>query len=334
MPPFKLIGIGWMLLALHVHRLRYRYLLGLTVGVVAALFVWYWLFLPVANFPVGRPVTIEPGASVRHAAAELREQGYIRSTFLFRVLFRVMPDTKGVQSGKYIFAEPTGELGVAWNLAHGIAGVPTVRVTFPEGSNARQMGALLAKALPNFDEQKFISAAIPAEGYLFPETYFILPAATESEVVDMLRATYRARIEKYQGQIEQSGRTEAEIITMASLLEGEGKKLEDRRMIAGILWKRLDIDMPLQVDATFGYDYGETGYVPTAADLKNNSAYNSYRYKGLPPTPISNPGDVSIEAALTPTKSEYLYYITGDDGKMYYAKTLEGHIDNQRKHLK
>lgn len=304
--------------------------------VLVALFasILYYFSVPVSDFPVGKPITIEPGTSVTHAAAELREGGYIRSTLLFRVLYRVMPSTHGVQSGKYVFTQPAGEFTVAWNIAHGIAGVPTVKVTFPEGTTARQMGALLAAALPAFDENVFDSAAIPAEGYLFPETYFFLPGTTEAEAVDMLRATYMARIKKYSDAIAASGHSEQQIITMASLLEGEGKTLEDRRMIAGILWKRLAIGMPLQVDATFGYDYGKTGYVPTAADLKNNSAYNSYRYKGLPPTPINNPGDVAIEAALTPTTSAYLYYITGDDGHMHYAKTFDEHIANQKKYLK
>jgi UPF0755 protein len=323
-----------MLLTFHVSRLRYRYgaiLLGLAI---VSLLLWYFLFLPVKGFPTGVPITIESGASVRHAASELREGGYIRSTWLFRVLYRLMPDTHGVQSGKYVFMEPVGEYTVAWNLAHGVAGVPTVRVTFPEGTTARQMGAALERALPAFDEDKFDTAAIPAEGYLFPDTYFFLPGTTESEAVEILRANYTKRIAKYLDQIATSGHSEREILTMASLLEGEGKTLEDRRMIAGILWKRMSIGMPLQVDASFGYIYGKTGYVPTGADLKGNSAYNTYRYKGLPPTPINNPGDVAILAALTPTKSEYFYYITGDDGKMYYAKTLEGHVVNQRKYIK
>jgi UPF0755 protein len=261
----------------------------------------------------------------------LREDHLIRSALLFRVLYRLMPGTHGVQAGDYEFSHPVGEFTVAWNLAHGITS--TVSVTLPEGFTARQMGAAFKKAEPGFDEQTFISLAQPHEGYLFPDTYYVSVALTPQYAVDMLERNAEDHLSIYQDAIAASGHTEREIITMASLLEGEGKTLEDKRIIAGILWHRIAIGMPLQVDAPFGYIYGLTGYTPTAADLKSNSGYNTYRYKGLPQTPINNPGDVSIRAALTPTKTDYVYYLTGSDGTMHYAKTFAEHIENQKRYL-
>lgn len=121
---------------------------------------------------------------------------------------------------------------------------------------------------------------------------------------------------------------------MASLIEREAKTDEDRKTIAGILWNRIDLKMPLQVDAVFGYIKGIDTYHPTSEDLSIESPYNTYLHAGLPPTPISNPGLESLHAAATPTKTDYLYYLTGKDGVMHYAKTFEEHKANRAKYLK
>ena len=117
---------------------------------------------------------------------------------------------------------------------------------------------------------------------------------------------------------------------MASILEKEARKLETRKVIAGILWKRIEIGMPLQVDAVFGYIHATSTYSPTFEDLEVDSPYNTYTNRGLPPGPIGNPGLESIRAALEPTKTPYLYYLTGKDGFMYYAKTFDQHVANRR----
>jgi UPF0755 protein len=120
---------------------------------------------------------------------------------------------------------------------------------------------------------------------------------------------------------------------MASILEREANNPEDMRIVAGILWNRLDIDMPLQVDAVFGYIRQENGYTPTAEDLQLDSPYNTYRNRGLPPTPISNPGLDALLAAVQPEETPYLYYLTGRDGKMYYGRTFEDHKRNRALYL-
>lgn len=329
-----LLKSAFLVLSLHIARLRMFYIAGVAAAALLLGTFFLVFLLPASGFPSGTILTIEPGTSATRAAYMLKDEHVIASTFVFRVLVKLMPGEHGVLQGKYTFTKPVGVLAVAWNLTHGVSGLPTIRVTFPEGTTVRQMGSTLGDVLPNFSADRFDTIALPAEGYLFPDTYFFLPGTTEIEALDTLRANYRTHIEKYRSAIDESGKLEREILTMASLLEGEGKTLEDKRMIAGILWHRIRIGMPLQVDAAFGYIYGRTGYVPTAADLKENSAYNTYRYKGLPPTPINNPGEISIEAALTPTDSDYLYYLTGTDGKMYYAKTFAEHIQNQKKYLK
>ncbi|MBP9816793.1 MAG: endolytic transglycosylase MltG, partial [Candidatus Pacebacteria bacterium] len=103
--------------------------------------------------------------------------------------------------------------------------------------------------------------------------------------------------------------------------------------VSGILWNRIELGMPLQVDAVFGYIQDTQTYSPSFDDLEIESPYNTYRNKGLPPGPIANPGVNSILAAVTPTKTEYLYYLTGRDGKMYYAETFEAHKANRARYL-
>jgi len=128
--------------------------------------------------------------------------------------------------------------------------------------------------------------------------------------------------------------TQSDIITMASILEGEAKTTADREIVAGILWKRLTLGMPLQVDSTFMYINGKNTYQLSAADLKIDSPYNTYIYTGLPPTPIDNPGLDSITSAITPTTTNYLYFFSGRDGTMHYAVTYADHLKNIAKYGK
>ncbi len=120
---------------------------------------------------------------------------------------------------------------------------------------------------------------------------------------------------------------------MASILEDEANTLEDKRIIAGILWKRLKLKMPLQVDSTLRYTTGKSSGELTKADLSANNPYNTYVNKGLPPTPISNPGLDSIRAAITPTNTSYLYFLSDKNGNMHYAETFEEHKQNRINYL-
>ena len=120
---------------------------------------------------------------------------------------------------------------------------------------------------------------------------------------------------------------------MASLIEKEADTAEDRRIVSGILWNRIDADMPLQVDAVFGYILDRSGYAPTGSDLEIDSPYNTYENRGLPPGPIANPGLDALTAALHPAATEYFYYLTGRDGLMYYAETFEEHKRNRELYL-
>ncbi|MGE5540893.1 MAG: endolytic transglycosylase MltG [Bacillota bacterium] len=321
--------------ALRLHLARLGYLYVILLAVVLILGSGWLLFVSAPSaFPINTVIDIPRGQSVSKASYELQSQNIVRSPLVFKIAARLMGGSHGVQSGKYAFNKPVNAIRIAWNLTHGISGIPTIRVTFPEGTTVRQMGKILGERIPGFSEERFDEIALPAEGYLFPDTYFFLPDTTEAAAMDIMRANYDAHAQDLGDAITAFGKPEREVIIMASLLEAEGKTTDDRRTIAGILWHRLALGMPLQVDATFGYVHGVSGYAPTASDLKEKSAYNTYLYKGLPPAPINNPGEEAIRAAVTPIQTEYLYYLTGTDGTMHYAKTLAEHVENQRKYLK
>ena len=321
--------------ALHMHSLRlWKGYVALLIILVLSLVIFIrFLMYPPANFPITTVIDIPPGTSITSTARILREYQVIRSPFMFRLVVEAIPAIHGVQSGKYVFDHPASVIRVAWNVTHGITGLRTVRLTFPEGTTVTTMADQLSGALPSFDSSLFKSIALPYEGYLFPDTYFLSPSATPHEVVALMRANYDAHT-SWKGGMALTESEEHNVVILASILEAEGKTLEDKQIIAGILLKRISLNMPLQADATFGYALDRTGYVPTRADIEGDSPYNSYRIRGLPPTPINNPGETSLRAAVTPTKTPYLYYITGSDGLMHYAVTFSQHINNQKKYFK
>ena len=186
------------------------------------------------------------------------------------------------------------------------------------------------------------------EGYLFPDSYLIPKQFSTQQILDLIKANFDKKLAQAKVNSTNTTMSESQIITLASLLEREGRTLESKQYIAGILLNRLSINMALQVDSTVQYardtfHYKLSSKNPPSIDfwqplskqeLSLDSPYNTYKYPGLPPAPICNPGFDSIYAAYHPISSDYVYYITGTDGKMYYAKTLEEHNQNIINYLK
>ncbi len=288
------------------------------VLIVGALALPYALLLAPPPHTTSGVVQIMSGASIGETAAALHERGAILSPFAFKVLASLFG---GVQAGAYAL-EGEGALVLAYRMTHGITGLSSERVTIPEGTTIVEMEQLFGVDLPN-----------DKEGYLFPDTYDFLPGTSAEQIVARMHARYEEKIAPLRALIETSGHTEAEIIIMASILEKEARQPETMRVVSGILWDRIKIGMALQVDAVFGYIKGVPTYHPSGEDLDIDSPYNTYKYRGLPPGPIGAPGLNAIEAAINPTESPYLYYLTGTDGTMHYARTFEEHIAN-RKYLR
>jgi UPF0755 protein len=283
----------------------------------------------------GAPViaTVTPGESAYTVAETLAQAGVVRHAGVFALALRLTGNTDSIHAGQYLFeAGEEGMLEIAHRLSHGTFNTIPVTLTFPEGISVREMAVKIEKEFGT--GALFVEEAAKHEGFLFPDTYRFWMHDTPEAIISAMRARYAEKIAPFRDAISASGHSEKEIITMASLLEKEARTPEVRQILAGILWERIRLGMPLQVDAVFGYIFNRATYSPSFADLKVDSPYNTYLHKGLPPTPINNPGLESMYAALRPTPSDYLYYLTDKQGVMHYAKTYAGHQENERLYLR
>ncbi|MBT4120962.1 MAG: endolytic transglycosylase MltG [Candidatus Magasanikbacteria bacterium] len=176
---------------------------------------------------------------------------------------------------------------------------------------------------------------ISYEGYLAPETYRVYKNADVAEIIQTLLEYRESQItDKMWDDIEKSGRSFFDILTMASILEQEVRVQKDKKIVADIFWRRYDMNWALQADSTVHYAVGKNGDVfTTAVDRDTNSPWNTYKYPGLPMGPISNPSLESIEAAIYPEKNDHWYFLTDLDGVVHYAEDLDGHNLNRQKYL-
>lgn len=304
----------------------------LVLATLAAVSLWY--VSPPSAVPSNSIITIPADSSAADFAQELKDMNVIRSPFVFRALARISRLDHHLDSGVYAFTKPVTLVTVLWRVSHDEHGIEEIRVTFTEGVTRYDIADTLERQLPGFSKEEFLDVSSTSEGYLFPETYQFMPGTAASDIVTRLKSQFSMSIATITPQILASKHPFNDAVIMASILEREANTQEDRRIVAGILWNRIAKGMPLQVDAAFGYIHKQNGYTPTASDLQMDSPYNTYKNLGLPPTPISNPGLDSLLAAVEPAKTSYLYYLTGDDGKMHYATTFEGHKKNRELYLK
>ncbi len=306
----------------------------LTIG--GAMILVINLIFPPANFPEHRIITIENGASLSTIATKFKEEGIIRSVGIFKTLVIAFGGDKKVLAGDYLFDKPKNVLSVAEKMATGDFGVEKVSITLPEGLSSKEMAEILDEQLPEFNKEEFVFLTKDLEGYVFPDTYLLFPSTTAPEALKMMKDTFDKKVRTpLQKEIDDSGKTMDEIITMASMIQDEAlDDYEEKQMISGILWKRLDKGMRLQVDATLRYVNGKTSGEMTNADLAFDHEYNTYTRAGLPPTPIGNPGIDSIKAAIHPKSSEYYFYLHEKSGTIHYAVTYEDHKKNINLYLK
>jgi len=302
---------------------------------VSSLFTGIFLIGPMsapASFVPSTTIRIEKGAGLSGAAQLLKDHHYIRSPFLFKMFVVLSGRSRSVIAGDYYFDHKENSLTVANRVTAGDYDLVEIKVTIPEGLSASQTADILKEKFSLFKSEEFVQSA--PEGYLFPDTYFFFPNVSTADVIEVMNTNFNRKIKPLRDEIASSSKNFADIIIMASIVEEEAKVDSDRPIVAGILWNRLSIDMPLQVDASFSYVNGKNTYTLTKSDLKDDSPYNTYLYKGLPPTPIASPSIKSIEAALRPTKTDYLYFLSDLAGNMYYAKDFDGHQRNREKYLR
>lgn len=313
-------------------------LLVLLVVLVVA-FVWFKEgSLPVdSNNPEPTIFVVQKGSSVSTIARSLENEKLIRSRLVFYLLVKAKGLEKRIQYGDFRLTRQMSAGEIANELTHGTT---DVWVTIIEGIRTEEIAAILSKEL-NIPESVFLQEAVNKEGYLFPDTYLLPKTISAAEVVKTLEDNFYQKVDKtVQEKLFSQNLSLEEAVILASLLEREAQSLEDKQMVAGILLNRLAINMALQVDATVQYALGYSSVEQTwwkknltTDDLKVESPYNTYLYPGLPVSPIANPGLESIQAVAEPIESDYLYYLTDNNGLMRYAKTHEQHINNIAKYL-
>lgn len=308
---------------------------GMVFAVLVGFFAWLWFGMhqPPSLFPVRTIVTVPEGTSLSAIAEILQEENVVRSSWAFTLVVHASGKDAQVRAGEYYFEVPLTLSEVVDRVTRGEYGLEPLRVTVPEGATTYQMSEIFSRAFERFDPTTFSLLTKDKEGYLFPDTYFFLPNASAVDIVSTLESTFYERLRLLEEKIAQFGRPVHEVVTMASLLEKEARDFEERRIIAGVLWKRLETGMPLQVDAVFGYIEKTETFSPLFSHLETESPYNTYKYKGLPPGPIGSPSLDAIEAAVSPEVTSALFYLHGKDGLLYVADTYEEHLLNRRRYL-
>ncbi len=288
-----------------------------------------FLNTPTNNFPIEQSITIEEGLTQSEITALLEESNVIRSSQYLYVVLLTQFENSFVQAGTYRFESPLTTEEIAGAITSGTHQSPLTKITLPEGFQIKD----IHQYLPERFATTSFAGVEKYEGYLFPDTYHIKETMSPDEIISLLRETFDEKTAQYKDEIETSGFELDEVIILASILEREAKDVESKRIVSGILQNRLRIGMPLQVDAAFDYVLDKPSSELTESDLLIDSPYNTYTHRGLPPTPIANPGIESIEAVLNPTATKNLYYLTGDDGTFHYAKSFDEHKLNKQKYI-
>jgi UPF0755 protein len=287
-------------------------------------------------------VEIPPGASPADIRRRLVDAGVVSDEFIFRAALLWTGRARMLKAGEYRFDRPMGATEVVETIAGG--DVYEHPITFPEGLTIREMSAIyesrgLGKAREFIDaaqEAALINDLDPAaqdlEGYLFPETYALSRGTPVTRLIAMMVDRFRTTYAELQAS--RSGGTEftlRQVVTLASLVEKETAKSEERAIVAAVYRNRLTRGMAMQADPTVVYALVKAGTYDgniRKRDLAFDSPYNTYKYPGLPPGPIASPGRAAIEAALAPADAPFLYFVSRNDGSHVFAETLARHNAN------
>ncbi len=305
------------------------------------------LLAPVSTDTSVRVFEVPPGATSAHVAAGLQSAGLVKNGSVFRLYLRLRGLDGRIQAGQYELAPSMPAAEVASRLTSGR--VVEDSFTVPEGYTISQMADLLASR-GLVDRDRFLVAARdpslvkglvpeglplkqPLEGYLFPDTYRIPRGYTEKQIVALMVDRFRqVMTPEWQKRAQDQGLTVHQVVTLASLIEREAQVPADRPVISSVFHNRLRLGMKLDSCATVNYALGKSQLILTYKDLEVNSPYNTYKNVGLPPGPIGSPGKASLEAALYPAESKYLYFVAKGDGSHAFASTLSEHLANARRY--
>lgn len=323
------------------------------VGVGVRQVYRFWLSQP-SEDAQGVQIVVEEGDTLSSVIPKL---GDAVSPFWFKVYAKFSGQESSIHPGTFTFHEGASYRAILQMLQ--VGSVNDVTLTIPEGFAITQMGERVVAAFPRItmeewarvtgqfsplEEHPFVIAAekpddVDLEGYLFPDTYSFFADATAEDIAKKMIDTMYERVATAGIHVAPDGEAHDamsihEMLTLASIVEKEVRQLATMKNVADIFLKRLEIGMALQSDATVNYITGGDDPSVSYADLEIDSLYNTYKYPGLPPGPISNPGLNALMAVAAPTANDYYYFLTTDEGDVYYAETHDEHVANKSRYLR
>lgn len=292
-------------------------------------------------------VVIPANSSARQIAAALKTNNLIRNESIFLTHARRTHQDSRLKAGHYRFSPSQSVQEITAIIAAGK--VVTNTLTIPEGFTVQQVGELLViqkfctpeewkAALQKDYNYDFLPKGLVGErrleGFLFPDTYSLPVDTSPEQVIELMLKNFDSLWKKdFAGQAQKQNMDVHRTVIIASMVEREAMRDAERKTIAGVIYNRLQKNMPLQIDATVVYALGVHRDIVTNKDLQVNSPYNTYKYAGLPPGPISCPGKASIAAALNPQKHSYFYYLSKGDGSHYFSRTYAEHLQAKKKYI-
>lgn len=324
-------------------------------GLLGGLFFWNQISWAVGSDEREVLFEITEGEGVKEIAANLTEQNMIRSTFWFETYIFLNRSEADFIAGNYVIQATMNIRDIVAVLTAGDAS-PEVSITLIEGWTVRDiaeyledegivtaddfLGTAQTSDSRNIISNKTYSTLVDKptdygfEGYLFPDTYRIFDDSSSADIIERMLDNFEQKFT--QEMIDTStarGMSIFEIVTLASIIEKEVRTDVDRKIAAGIFYDRMATGVALQSDATINYVTGKQALQPTLEDLDSESLYNTYKHRGLPPGPISNPSLASLLAAVYPASTEYFYFLTKPDGTTVFSVTYDEHLENKALYL-
>jgi len=317
--------------------------------VLFCFFLWQGIYL--AKNPAEKEnkiFSIAKGESVFQIAKNLEEEELIKNRWYFDIYTFLKGKEKRLQAGEYLLSQSLNVAEIVKKIVSGQTAKE--KITIIEGWNLNDTAKYLTEK--GFSAEEFLELTnkdfsgqfdflkdkpknLSLEGYLFPDTYEINKKEELEKLILKILENFEQKLNsQLKKDIFLQGKKIFEIVTMASLIEKEVQTLDDKKIVSGILWKRIKEGIPLQVDATITYITGQKTTKISIEDTQIDSSYNTYKNRGLPMGPISNPGIESIIAAIYPKESDYFYYLSTPEGKTIFSKTLQEHNLAKAKYLK
>ncbi|MGB9598629.1 MAG: endolytic transglycosylase MltG [Minisyncoccales bacterium] len=312
------------------------------------LFFLFIFFQKSFSFKTKNPSVFEvkKGEGFFEIGRRLENEGFIKNRYAFYLYAFFKGDWKKLAAGRYKF-QGLRLKDIVQKMRGGR--VELSKIMIVDGMRLWEIDEILIKnkiikrplssfKIKDFKEQfsflKDIDENLPLEGFLFPDTYFFYLEMDEKEVVRIFLENFERKVLPFEKEIKKRNKTLFEILIVASMLEKEVRGKENKKLVAGLLFKRLRNNMLLQVDATVNYALKQNKTRISLQDLKVDSPYNTYKYPGLPKGPISNPSLESIEAAVFPQESDFWFYLTTKEGSVIFSKTFAEHLKNKIIYLK